>query len=131
MAFVRLGRGQSAIEQIVDAAQAPDGAEILTTYPPGTFYLFEATGQRKGSGSYYTPRQLAHFVVGETLRPLTENASPQQILALRICDPAMGSGGSSSPPSTGSPRPTARPSPAQERTLTISSTTTNAPPTAA
>ena len=93
MAFVRLGRGQAAIEQVVDAAQAPDGAEILTTYPPGTFYLFEATGQRKGSGSYYTPRQLAHFVVGETLRPLTENASPQQILALRICDPAMGSGG--------------------------------------
>ena len=93
MAFVRLGRGQAAIEQIVDASQAPDGAEILTTYPPGTFYLFEATGQRKGSGSYYTPRQLAHFVVGETLRPLTENASPQQILALRICDPAMGSGG--------------------------------------
>ena len=93
MAFVRLGRGQTAIEQVVDAAQVPDGAEILATYPPGTFYLFEATGQRKGSGSYYTPRQLAHFVVGETLRPLTENASPQQILALRICDPAMGSGG--------------------------------------
>ena len=93
MAFVRLGRGQAAIEQVVDAAQVPDGAEILATYPPGTFYLFEATGQRKGSGSYYTPRQLAHFVVGETLRPLTENASPQQILALRICDPAMGSGG--------------------------------------
>ncbi len=93
MAFVRLGRGQAAIEQVVAAAQVPDGAEILTTYPPGTFYLFEATGQRKGSGSYYTPRQLAHFVVGETLRPLTENASPQQILDLRICDPAMGSGG--------------------------------------
>ena len=93
MAFVRLGRGQAAIEQVVDAAQAPAGAEILATYPPGAFYLFEATGQRKGSGSYYTPRQLAHFVVGETLRPLTENASPQQILALRICDPAMGSGG--------------------------------------
>ena len=93
MAFVRLGRGQAAIEQVIDAAQVPDGAEILATYPPGTFYLFEATGQRKGSGSYYTPRQLAHFVVGETLRPLTENATPQQILALRICDPAMGSGG--------------------------------------
>jgi len=77
----------------VDAGRIPDGAEILATYPPGTFYLFEATGQRKGSGSFYTPRQLAHFVVGETLRPLTDKATPEQILSLRICDPAMGSGG--------------------------------------
>ena len=93
MAFVRLGRGQTAVEQIVDASQVPDGAEILAAYPPGTFYLFEATGQRKGSGSFYTPRQLAHFVVGETLRPLTDKATPEQILSLRVCDPAMGSGG--------------------------------------
>lgn len=93
MAFVRLGRGQAAVEQVVDATRAPDGAEVLATYPAGTFYLFEATGQRKGSGSFYTPRQLAHFVVGETLRPLTEMAAPEQILNLRICDPAMGSGG--------------------------------------
>jgi hypothetical protein len=93
MALVRVGRGQAAIEQVVAVGQAPDGSEVLATYQPGTFYLFEATGQRKGSGSYYTPRQLAHFVVGETLRPLTEGATPKQILSLRICDPAMGSGG--------------------------------------
>jgi len=93
VASVRLGRGQSAVEQIVDASYVPDGAEILASYPAGTFYLFEATGQRKGSGSFYTPRQLAHFVVGETLRPLTAKATPEQILSLRICDPAMGSGG--------------------------------------
>jgi hypothetical protein len=30
--------------------------------------------------------------VVETLRPLVENATPEQILNLRICDPAMGSG---------------------------------------
>ena len=28
----------------------------------------------------------------ETLRPLVENATPEQILNLRVCDPAMGSG---------------------------------------
>ena len=88
-----IGRGQSAVEQIIDADRVPDGAETLATYPPGTFYLFEATGQRKGSGSFYTPRPLAHFLVGETLRPLTQDATPEQILSLRICDPAMGSGG--------------------------------------
>jgi hypothetical protein len=93
MTLARLGRGQTAIVQVTETGQVPLGAEVLDSYPPGTFYLFEATGQRKGSGSYYTPRQLAHFVVGETLRPLTEAATPQQILSLRIVDPAMGSGG--------------------------------------
>ncbi|MFI7131329.1 Eco57I restriction-modification methylase domain-containing protein [Nonomuraea sp. NPDC050153] len=91
-ALARVGRGQAAVVQVLDADQLPDGAEELERYDTGTFYLFEATGQRKGSGSYYTARPLAHFVVGETLRPLTENASSDEILSLRICDPAMGSG---------------------------------------
>lgn len=89
---VRVGRGQSAIEQVINADQVPHGAEILEELPAGTFYQFEATGERKGSGSYYTPRALAHFVVVETLRPLVEDATPEQILNLRVCDPAMGSG---------------------------------------
>ncbi|MFC8419459.1 Eco57I restriction-modification methylase domain-containing protein [Streptomyces sp. NPDC057236] len=90
--LARIGRGQSAVVQVLDAKQLPEGAETLETYDPGTFYLFEASGQRKGSGSYYTARPLAHFVVGETLRPLIQDAAPEDILNLRICDPAMGSG---------------------------------------
>ncbi|GAA3496705.1 hypothetical protein GCM10019016_038060 [Streptomyces prasinosporus] len=90
--LARIGRGQSAIVQVLDAEKVPEGAETLATYDPGTFYLFEASGQRKGSGSYYTARPLAHFVVGETLRPLIQDAAPEDILNLRICDPAMGSG---------------------------------------
>ncbi|MEU9155751.1 N-6 DNA methylase [Streptomyces sp. NPDC048417] len=91
-ALVRIGRGQSALVQVLDADRLPENAEILEPYETGTFYLFEASGQRKGSGSYYTARPLAHFVVGETLRPLVQDATPEQILNLRICDPAMGSG---------------------------------------
>ncbi|SCF20283.1 Methyltransferase domain-containing protein [Micromonospora haikouensis] len=91
-AVVRVGRGQSAIEQVINSDQVPQNAEILDELPTGTFYQFGATGERKGSGSYYTPRALAHFVVVETLRPLVENATPEQILNLRVCDPAMGSG---------------------------------------
>ncbi|NEA95400.1 N-6 DNA methylase [Actinospica acidiphila] len=90
--LARVGRGQSAIVQVLDAEQLPEGAETLDAYDAGTFYLFEASGQRKGSGSYYTARPLAHFVVGETLRPLLQEATPEDILNLRICDPAMGSG---------------------------------------
>lgn len=88
----RLGRGQSAVVQVLDVDRVPDNGEVLEHYEVGSFYLFEATGQRKGSGSYYTARPLAHFVVGETLRPLVEDATPEEILNLRICDPAMGSG---------------------------------------
>lgn len=91
-ALVQVGRGQKAQQQVVAVADIPAAGEIVEDYPAGSFYLFEATGQRKGSGSYYTPRQLAHFVVGEALRPLVENATPEEILELRVCDPAMGSG---------------------------------------
>ncbi|WP_406484936.1 Eco57I restriction-modification methylase domain-containing protein [Streptomyces sp. NBC_01563] len=90
--LARVGRGQSALVQVLDADRLPENAECIESYASGTFYLFEASGQRKGSGSYYTARPLAHFVVGETLRPLVQDATPEDILNLRICDPAMGSG---------------------------------------
>ncbi len=47
---------------------------------------------RKTTGSFYTPRSLTEFVVRRTLRPLVENTTPDGLLALRILDPAMGSG---------------------------------------
>ena len=47
---------------------------------------------RKTSGSFYTPRSLTEFVVRRTLAPLVENASPEEILRIRVLDPAMGSG---------------------------------------
>jgi hypothetical protein len=47
---------------------------------------------RKASGSFYTPRSLTEFVVRRTLAPLVQDAAPEQILALRVLDPAMGSG---------------------------------------
>ena len=47
---------------------------------------------RRRSGSFYTPRTLTEFLVRRTLAPLVRDASPEQILALRVLDPAMGSG---------------------------------------
>lgn len=47
---------------------------------------------RKHAGAFYTPRSLADFLVQRTLEPLVRDASAAQILALRILDPAMGSG---------------------------------------
>lgn len=47
---------------------------------------------RKQTGTFYTPRDLADHLVAETLAPLVDGRSVEQILALRLVDPAAGSG---------------------------------------
>ncbi|MEZ4529049.1 MAG: N-6 DNA methylase [Desulfobacterales bacterium] len=51
-------------------------------------------GERKASGSWFTPDSLVDHVVRETLNPLLEKcrSDPHKILSLKILDPAMGSG---------------------------------------
>ena len=52
--------------------------------------------ERRRTGSHYTPRSLTEKVVKRTLEPLLaclgDKRTPEQILQLKICDPAMGSG---------------------------------------
>jgi hypothetical protein len=50
------------------------------------------SGRRKGTGTFYTPRSLTEYLVRRTLAPLVSDAAPEKILALRVLDPAMGSG---------------------------------------
>ncbi len=63
--------------------------------PKGGLYL-QPTDERRRSGSHYTPRELTGPIVRKTLAPLLSalgpSPTPQQILDLKICDPAMGSG---------------------------------------
>ena len=47
---------------------------------------------RKATGSFYTPQLIPHYLVCQTLGPLVRDRSPDQILALKVLDPAMGSG---------------------------------------
>lgn len=61
------------------------------TFETGQFYLGRGAG-RKTSGSYYTPQPLVDFVVRRTLGPLVQGKSAEQILELKVVDPAMGSG---------------------------------------
>jgi hypothetical protein len=51
-----------------------------------------ATGRRKATGSFYTPRTLTEFVVRRGLAAVVRGKTPEGILALRVVDPAMGSG---------------------------------------
>ena len=57
----------------------------------GTFDLCPS-GRRKATGTFYTPRPLTEYLVRRALAPLVEHGSPDDILRLRILDPAMGSG---------------------------------------
>ena len=62
-----------------------------------TSYIYlQPTEERRRSGSHYTPRSLTEPIVRTTLDPtlaqLGENPTPEQILNLKVCDPAMGSG---------------------------------------
>jgi len=59
--------------------------EHVLDYTPGG-------DRRKGSGTFYTPRPMTEFLVRRTLAPLVRERTPDEILALRVLDPAMGSG---------------------------------------
>ena len=58
--------------------------------------VLQPSDERRRSGSHYTPRSLTEPIVRTTLKPILEQLGarprPEQILALKICDPAMGSG---------------------------------------
>ena len=58
--------------------------------------VLQPSDERRRSGSHYTPRSLTRPIVETTLRPIFEqmgaSPAPEQILTLKICDPAMGSG---------------------------------------
>ena len=62
---------------------------------PGSLIL-QPTAERRRSGSHYTPRALTEPIVAEAFRPWLERCNhlptAEQILALKVCDPAMGSG---------------------------------------
>ncbi len=64
---------------------------------PGGYYLVRWGGTRKGAGTFYTRPQLAGPTARRTLHPLLyaddgAPRRPEEILALKVCDPAMGSG---------------------------------------
>jgi hypothetical protein len=50
------------------------------------------TGRRKDTGTFYTPRAMTEYLVRRTLAPLVRGRTPGRLLALRVVDPAMGSG---------------------------------------
>jgi hypothetical protein len=81
----------AALRPIVDERGSPGGQVAQ----PGT-PLLQPTDERRRTGSHYTPRTLTEPIVRYALEPafarLGPDASPENLLALKVCDPAMGSG---------------------------------------
>ena len=83
----------AALLPTIDLAASPD------LVPAGAMVLQPSEARRR-SGSHYTPRELTEPIVRTTLEPIlarlrTEDGrspKPEQILDLKVCDPAMGSG---------------------------------------
>jgi hypothetical protein len=81
----------AALEPIADERASPQRRIV----PPGTPIL-QPTDERRRTGSHYTPRSLTEPIVRHALEPaferLGDDATPEQVLELKVCDPAMGSG---------------------------------------
>lgn len=73
-------------------------------YHKGSFYVTEGR-DRRSSGTHYTPKALTEMIVKEALEPVVYDGpakgtlraewklkSPDELLNLKVCDPAMGSG---------------------------------------
>ena len=81
----------AALDKKIDERGSP-GRRAITA---GTIIL-QPTDERRKTGSHYTPRSLTAPIVREALEPvlaqLGKDATPDQVLELKVCDPAMGSG---------------------------------------
>jgi hypothetical protein len=79
-------------EPVIDSPPRPEPHGRRSPPGPVNVTLVSRGEVRKSSGTFYTPRTITDYLVRHTLRPLVEGASPEDILRLRVLDPAMGSG---------------------------------------
>lgn len=83
----------AALLPVIDRAATPD------VVPTGSMVL-QPSEERRRSGSHYTPCSLTEPIVRTTLEPVLKRLrgdsdrppKPKEILELKVCDPAMGSG---------------------------------------
>ena len=81
------------------------GKKVSDSVEAGGLYLVTDKGERKATGSFYTPQYIVKYIVKNTLEPLIkpmmEEASMdadlrtdllRKLLSIKVLDPAMGSG---------------------------------------
>lgn len=117
--YARRERGVREERVAAASKPAPEGFKPTDVeYGPNSVYLITDKGERRAFGSYYTPDPIVEYIVRETLGPVCERLNqqlgrdvaaaeragradeadrlrheyPDRALALRVLDPAMGSG---------------------------------------
>ena len=82
----------NTVQALAEALSAKIDEDATPTLAPPGKPLLQATDERRRSGSHYTPRSLTQPIVAETLRPILERlgprATPDQVLSLKVLDPA-------------------------------------------
>jgi type I restriction-modification system DNA methylase subunit len=86
--------------KIVPAREVPK-KNVAQEFLTGEVYLVNDRGERKLTGSYYTPDYIVKYMVDEAVRPVLDAAVEdaqsdeeriQAVLSVNILDPSMGSG---------------------------------------
>ncbi|WP_156361404.1 Eco57I restriction-modification methylase domain-containing protein [Sphingomonas sp. Leaf67] len=81
----------TALSPIVDRRACPRGQPVVAGTP-----ILQPTDERRRTGSHYTPAALTRPIVAHALAPafarIGPDAGPADILDLKVCDPAAGSG---------------------------------------
>ena len=95
--------GQRPEERIIpDADAVPQGFQLAETYPQHSVYLATDKGERRASGSYYTPDHIVNYIVENTLGPLCRDID--QKLNAEIAATAADAKPSAAPPAKSSIR---------------------------
>ncbi len=88
-------RKAATVPDVVAALGRAVDRDVTPDVVPARTPVLQPTNERRRSGSHYTPRSLTEPIVAEALRPVFErlgaNAKPDEILDLKILDPASGS----------------------------------------
>lgn len=89
-------KSAASLDDVLAALEKKIARNATPHIVPRGGMLLQPTDERRRSGSHYTPRSLTEPIVRTTLRPilerLGEHPTPDQILDLKVCDLAMGSG---------------------------------------
>ncbi|MBZ0186785.1 MAG: N-6 DNA methylase [Candidatus Obscuribacterales bacterium] len=89
-------RDAKSIEELMSALDRKIAYKVTPNIVPAGNMILQPSDERRRSGSHYTPRMLTEPIVRSTLKPVLdsfgEDVTPEELLELKVCDPAMGSG---------------------------------------
>jgi hypothetical protein len=93
---VDLLKAAATVNDLMNALDRKIASAVTPGIVAKSAMIFQPSNERRRSGSHYTPSSLTGPIVEAALAPvlkqLGDNPTPAQILNLKVCDPAMGSG---------------------------------------